>query len=277
MEIHAHDGTHNLLSSWVLCANLYFLIKTNEHFSALMSGFLGEKVSEKIYKITDVMLEFAFPDDDELHPNPLLGETTGSRGKNQTSPDVAFFVNTSSGTGIILVESKYTEHHFYACSTNPENNNDKHRNLNPDFSRCMRSAKGYDYKEICHQKHNWHRKYMDLIMFSDNAENTLACCPAATDGYQLFRQQALAEGIAKSGRFDLVASAVAFDGRNRDLIGCMRSTGVEDFQSGWAPLFEGKSIFKTWTHQEYVQFVRNHQVNREFDEWLGYVEERYGY
>lgn len=277
MEIHSHDGTNNLLSSWVLCANLYFLAKTDDNFRILLTGFLRDKVSDDIIEITDVELEFAFPEGDTLHPNPLLGETTGSRGTKQTSPDVAYIVKTTNDEGIILVESKYTEHHFYACSTNPTNDKYKKGNLNPDFSRCMKPAKGYDYKPICHQKHAWSRRYMDLITFSENADSILQSCPAATDGYQLFRQQALAEGIAQSGRYDLVASAVAYDGRNHDLIGSMQSTGIKDFTSDWEGLFEGIAKFDTWTHQEWVQYVREHQIDGEFDQWLEYVENRYGY
>jgi hypothetical protein len=243
-----------------------------------MTEFLKEKVSDQISSINNVELEFAFPEDDSLHPNPLLGETTGSRGKKQTSPDVAFLIKTKNGKdGIILTENKYTEHHFYACSTNPAAAKEKSRNLNPDFSRCIKPAKGYDYKSTCHQQHAWHRKYMDWIKFSDDAENILNCCPAATDGYQLFRQQALAEGIAESNRFELVATTVAYDERNDDLIGCLKTTGIDDFTESWGKLFEGKAIFKTWTHQEWVQFVRENQKNGEFDEWLEYVRERYGY
>ena len=277
-EIKAHDGVHNLLSSWVLCANLYFLTKIDNRYRALLVEFLKQKVSDQITEITDVELEFAFPEDDDLHPKPLLGESTGTRGKKQTSPDVAFKVKTNDGKdGVILTEVKYTEHHFYACSTNPETAKNESRNLNPDFSRCMKPAKGYDYKQICHQKNAWQRKYMDLITFSAESEEVLQCCPAATDGYQLFRQQALAEGIAKSRRFDLVVSSVAFDGRNEDLIACMKSSGIDNFQTDWAPLFVGKALFKTWTHQEWVQFVRDNQKNGEFDEWLEYVNGRYGY
>lgn len=278
MEIHMHDGTHNLLSSWVLCANLYFPARINPGFRALMKEFLKENVSEKVTSIEDVELEFAFPEDDFLHPKQLLGETSGSRGIKQTSPDIAFLVKTNDGNdGIILTESKYTEHHFYPCSTNPDNDKYKNRKLNPDFSRCMKPAKGYDYKSICHQTNAWDRKYMNLLSFSEQAENALNNCPAATDGYQLFRQQALAEGIAKSGKYELVASTVAFDGRNKDLIHCLKTTGIDDFTKDWTLLFDGKALFKTWTHQDWVKFVRVKDTKRKFNEWVTYMEERYGY
>ncbi len=275
-KIKAHEGVHNLLSSWILCANLYFYSKLNEKFRALMLGFLRQKVSEEIIELMDIELEFAFPEFDPLHPKYLLGEKYGSRGWKQTSPDVAFFVNTKMGKGIILTECKYTEHHFYHCSTRPDPKKPK-LNPNPDFSRCLKPKRDYDYKSICHQTTKWNRKYMDLIEFSTIAENVLLQCPAASDGYQLFRQQTFAEGIAKSSRFDLVVSSVAFDERNTELINCLRSTGVNDFQSDWGPLFNGKTIFKTWTHQEWVQFVRENQMNNEFTDWLVYLNERYGY
>ena len=60
-NIQHHTGTHNLLSSWVLCANLYFPIRTDETLRQLMTDFLKEKVSDQITEITDVELEFAFP------------------------------------------------------------------------------------------------------------------------------------------------------------------------------------------------------------------------
>ena len=133
-----------------------------------------------------------------------------------------------------------------------------------------------DYRDICHQS-VWKRKYWDYLKLSEYAIKTLARCPAASHGYQLFRQQALAEGIIKSGKYKLVASAVAFDDRNTKLKSCLKSTGISDFQSGWGSLFSGNSIFRTWTHQEWVDYVRHEQVNGEFKEWAKYIEERYGY
>ena len=118
---------------------------------------------------------------------------------------------------------------------------------------------------------------MNLLSFSEQAENTLNNCPAATDGYQLFRQQALAEGITQSCKYELVASTVAFDGRNKDLIHCLKTTGIDDFTKGWTLLFDGNALFKSWTHQDWVQFVRVKDTKRKFNEWVTYMEERYGY
>jgi hypothetical protein len=274
-DIQSHTGTHNLVSSWITCANLYFVIQKNEFMRDLMLKFLKEKVSDQIVSIVDIQLEFAFPEDDQLHPSALLGEKDGNRGSGQTSPDIAFIVKTISGNGLILTENKFLEHSFYACSGRRTNSKGDHEG-NPDPARCMIGCKDYDHQFNCHQT-KWGRKYWSLLNLSVFGKTTLKRCPAATAGYQLFRQQALAEGIAQSGRFSLVASTVAYDERNNDLIGCLKSTGVSEFPKVWGKLFEGKALFKTWTHQEWVQYIRDNQKGQELNDWLGYVNERYGY
>lgn len=272
-KIQPHTGIHNLLSSWVVSANLYFPIRLHSSLKELMVKFLNSKLNVSITCISEVELEFAF--EDNLSPSQLLGEVGGSRGSGQTSPDVAFLVSIGNESGLILTECKFTEHSFYPCSARrEESKGDKEGNQDP--SRCMKRANGYNYRNICQQS-VWKRKYWDLLKLSEYGEKVLTRCPAATAGYQLFRQQALAAGILSNSSFNLVASTVAFDERNTSLVKSLRSTGVEDFQTDWGKLFAGEVVFKTWTHQEWVQFVRNNQVDNEWDDWLNYLKERYGY
>ncbi len=80
-------------------------------------------------------------------------------------------------------------------------------------------------------------------------------CPALTDGYQLFRQQAYAQGIADSGLFDLVVSGVAYDKRNKTLISCLKSVRINDFASDWSRLFNTSVRFHCFTHQELVSWA----------------------
>ncbi len=274
-KIQAHTGKHNLVSSWVNCANLYFPIRDNENLKRLMLEFLKQKIADSIIEIESVELEFAFPDNHKLSPVNLLGELGGNRGSGQTSPDVAFKVKTKNGKGLILTECKYTEHSFYGCSARKIDKKAKREN-NPNPKLCMKKMPECDYSAVCHQT-VWGRKYLNLLKISEFGKSQLQRCPAATAGYQLLRQQALAEGIAQSDQFTLVASTVAFDDRNTDLKKSLKTTGIDDFQTGWGKLFEGKAIFKTWTHQEWVQFVRENQVNNEFNDLLQYLNARYGY
>jgi hypothetical protein len=272
-NIQAHTGTHNLLSSWILCANLYFITKINDVFRNLMLAFLQKYVSCNINKITNVELEFAF--ECTLNPENLLGEIGGSRGSGQTSPDIAFLVNTDSGKGVILTECKYTEHSFYPCSAR-RTTDSENKPANPDPTKCIVPPKADNYKTVCHQ-HKWGRKYWDHLAFSTHGQNILKQCPASLSGYQLFRQQSLAEGIAKNGHYEIVATTVAYDGRNQPLINCLKTTGIPDFTKDWESVFTGKSLFKTWKHQEWVDYVRQNGSDMFQQDWVDYLHQRYGF
>ena len=105
---------------------------------------------------------------------------------------------------------------------------------------------------------------------------SLPRCPAARGGYQLFRQQALAEGIAQSGRYDLVVSAVAIDERNDEPDAALRRSGVAGLRQ-WGQLFRGRARFAVFTHQEWVGWVQEHNTAGRWSDWLGYVKSRYGF
>ena len=118
------------------------------------------------------------------------------------------------------------------------------------------------------------RKYWDYIKFTSEALAILRRCPAANAGYQLFRQQALAEALAQKGPYDFVISCVAYDARNQTLIQCLKSTGIHNFTTDWGSLFEGKAKFTTFTHQQWVKWVSNNK-KRIWQDWLDYVNKRY--
>lgn len=268
-DIEKHDGVHNLKSSWVLCANLYFPFQRD---IGLLAGFLKEKTHLPIESVDRLELEYA--EKPPLDPHTLLGEPAkGKRGKNQTSPDVALIVNGCKG--LVLVENKFTEHLFYECSGRIYDN--------PDPDRCLDFKRLYnDLENNCNQL-QWtnparpNRKYWNHLKISEKGREILRRCPAAISGCQLFRQQALAEGIAKSGRYEFVMSCVAYDSRNRTLIECMSPAGVDDFTKDWAGLFDGKVEFATFAHQEWVAWVRENGSREHWKDWLQYIKERYGY
>ena len=116
------------------------------------------------------------------------------------------------------------------------------------------------------------RKYWDYLKFTSEALVILRRCPAATAGYQLFRQQALAEALTQ--KYDFVISCVAYDARDQSLINCLRSTGIQDFTTDGGSLFEGKAKFATFTHQQWVEWVSNNEKGN-WRDWLDYVNKRY--
>lgn len=271
-KIGHHTGVHNLRSSWVLCANLYFPFRQDKE---LISGFLRQHISSDISLVTGIELEYAaqIPYD----PKTLLGEPAGSRGKNQTSPDVAFIFETADGKeGIVLTENKFVEHSFYSCSGR------KLKYGNPDSRRCLDFSKTYsDLKNNCYMlnwqdAHRQNRRYWEYLKVSEHGKNILKRCPAATAGYQLFRQQALAEAFIESGRFAKAISCVAYDKRNVTLSSCLKRTGFISIDE-WGRLFDGKARFSTFTHQSWVEWVELNDKAGKWKNWLDYVKSRYGF
>ena len=271
--VQKHPGVHNLKSSWVLCANLYF---AHRQGMEILGRFLAERIDRRIIGIERLELEYA--EKCPLDPTTLLGEPQGKRGANQTSPDIAFIVTLKTGgRGLILTENKFTEHSFYPCSGR------KKKYGNPDRERCLNAKAVIENPAAqCHLL-DWetdrrkNRKYWQYLTISRSGRRTLRSCPAATAGYQLFRQQALAEAIAQSGAYDLVVSAVAYDARNKSLIRSMKNAGIGNFSTDWAALFKGRTRFASFTHQDWVQWVRTHDANGQWADWLSWVAERYGY
>ncbi len=271
-RVQKHSGANNLKSSWVLCANLYFPFRISRRGRDLLGSFLRQHAAPQIESLDAIELEHS--EDGELHPSRLLGETGGSRGAGQTSPDLGLLVN--DGRGLVLVESKFTESDFAPCSARRRKGSTG-RPGNPDPDRCDHAtAVAMDPCRECHQA-AWGRKYWEHLAPVADREvlATLPWCPAARSGYQLFRQTALAEGIARSGRYDLTVSAVAMDARNADLGTCLKKSGIPELGQ-WGTVFKGRTIFAVFTHQQWVNRVREHDREGRWSEWQSWIGDRYG-
>jgi hypothetical protein len=270
-NVQHHTGVHNLLSSWILCSNLYFGTYVDDNFKELFRQFLEIKLETNIDKINEIYLEFALEGD--LNPDNLLGEPNGKRGSGQTSPDVAVSYTTDGKKNLILIECKYTEHSFYNCSGRKKKTNSGLL-PNPNPERCLIKETITDFSNNCHQI-IWGRKYWDYLEISKYGENILTKCPSSIGGYQLVRQQALAEGIQRSGQFNKVFSCVAYDGRNEHLMSSMTLTGIASIKENFKKLFNLKSDFIIWEHQEWVKYVKNNGKGKFEEEWVKYINERY--
>ena len=272
--IQKHSGVHNLKSSWVLAANLYFAFRNDPE---ILGEFLANHVDNRIVELIDLQLEWS--GEGSLCPSVLLGEPEGTRGAGQTSPDVAFLVRLKNGgSGIVLTEIKFTEHSFYPCTGR------KKKYGIPNPKKCLKaSAILGDAQNHCYLA-SWeqstgrkNRRYWEYIKISKEGRNQLEYCPAAVAGYQLFRQQAYAEAIARSGVYELVISCVAYDERNEALQRSLRTSGIKDFTKDWGSLFKGQVEFKTFTHQDWVGWVSDSERTEQWGEWLAWVNERYGF
>jgi hypothetical protein len=273
-RVKPHTGIHNLMSSWVVCANMYWPFRNPDGFT-LLASFLKEVTGLDIYEITEMDLEYE-DDDNDFKPGKLLGEDDGGmRGSGQTSPDLAIKFTTKEGKiGIILIESKFSEHSFYSCSgyskTKPGKpiNDKKERCFNPSL------IVDSDFKE-CHLT-SWDRKYWDLLGREIDKEkfSLLKKCPMSSSCYQLFRQQALAKGLEK--KYDISVSAVATDSRNEELKNSSIRNGMKPFPEGWRDLFPNLKLY-WFSHNEWFNYVRGNNSNGIWNEWIEYIGVRYAY
>ena len=266
-----HSGVHNLKSSWVSGVNLYFPFAVTGEGRALLAGFLRDHVDPRVRSVDSLDLEWA--GDRELSPRTLLGETGGTRGSGQTSPDIGLRVN--GGEGLVLVENKLVEHSFYRCSARVRSGSVRQPG-NPDPARCDDVPALLADPGRCHQA-SWGRLYWERLYdaIDAGAFAGLPCCPAARAGYQLLRQQALAEALAHTGHYGFVVSAVALDARNVGLARSLRSSGLPDVRD-WARLFRGRASFAVFTHQDWTTRVRARDPQGSWRAWAGWIAERYG-
>ena len=82
--------------------------------------------------------------------------------------------------------------------------------------------------------------------------------------------------MVSSGKYDFVISCLAVDKRNEALDSCLTRTGISKL-TDWGSLFKGKARFAVFTHQQWVEWVRTHDTVNRWEDWLTYVESRYGY
>lgn len=266
-DVQKHGGAHNLKSSWTQCANMYFPFRASKEGRSLFASFLREHVDQAVSTLDTIELEFAEPKGSKLHPSCLLGEKGGKRGARQTSPDLGLRVNGCRG--LILVESKFTEQRFDDCSAWRHKTNQK-----PE--RCDHPREvAEDPTGQCHQTALGRRYWQHLADEVDtDALAALRLCPAARHGYQLFRQQALAKGIARSGEYDLVATAVAIDERNGEFEAALRRIGIDGFEH-WGKIFGGRTGFAVFTHQQWFGWVTERDTDGHWSDWRDYVADRY--
>ena len=270
-KIQHHTGIHNLLSSWVVCSNFYWPFNNDEGHKLLVD-YLNQFLSLNIVTINSIDLEY-LDNQQCLSPSQLLGEDKGIRGSGQTSPDLAIvFVNSVGEKGILLIESKFTEHSFYSCSGYSKTKPGKP--INPDKKRCLdtEGILNSDFKN-CHLL-AWERKYWNILKddLNKNLFQKLKRCPMSLSCYQLFRQQALSKGYEK--KYNISISCVFTDSRNEKLMNSVCSTGLNSLPNGWQELFPNLH-FKWLTHNNWFKFVKANNLKGKWDKWINYIEGRY--
>jgi hypothetical protein len=273
-ERFARDELCDLKSSWILCANLYFPFRAHFEWIKL---FLQQHVDAEIAVVESV--EMCYSEPKVCDPSKVLGEPTrGSGLQGPTMPDLGVRIRLDGGQrGLILMDCTYAEQSFKDCSGHKKTSGNPHPEVCLDFATLYPDLLDQCWQMNWENDHRRNRRYWEQIHLSPMGEETLRQCPAASGGYQLFRMQALAEGFAwRRNMYQRVILCIAHDDRNVLLRHSLHKIGIDDFTTDWEPLFEGKSTFKTWTHQRWVQWVREHDTSGLWRDWSAYVSDRYG-
>lgn len=269
-QISWHDQKHNLLSSQILCVNLFLPLREHPDILSLwLSSYLDD-----VREVTGLDFEYIGPYDpqDPSGFRNYLNEP-GSRGQNRTSADVAItWRDNKESTNLLLLEFKFTESNFGECS----------KRGNPDRKRCLSSKEIVSSPQTQCYRAEIGRRYWDTILASDSPfrQDLLSVepvCPFRYDFYQLMRNQVLAHCIERDSEvnYDKVEFGVMYYAGNDKLIEMRRSfDGEKDPIKAWQRLLREPSNFHSFTVQQFLNIIES-KLPAGLVNWRRYLKEKY--
>lgn len=256
-----HDQNYNLLSSQVLCLNVFFPFRRRLD---ILGKFLSRYFAD-LEKVIDLDFEY-------IGPKNYFKER-GGRGQNRTSSDVAvLWLNKEKRGHMLLLEFKFTESGFGECSQKD----------NPHPERCLNSSKvvSFPHKE-CYRA-EVRRTYWKWILSSDSPfrKQLLTAesfCPFRYDFYQLMRNQLLAHCIQSdpSSCLARVDFGVFYHAENQALVEMSRPfCGERNPLKAWPKMLENPDTFHTFTVQDFLKIIEP-DLSDTLLGWRNYLKERY--
>jgi len=264
-KIKWHNQKDNLLSSQILCVNMFFSLKKH---TSLLDSFLSD-FYPSLAKVTDIDFEYIGP-----RTRNYFNEL-GGRGYNRTSADVAITWEDNKGkNNLLLVEFKFTEANFGECS----------KSGNPDRERCNHAELIISSPETQCYRSERKRTYWDIILspqgpFIQEMLSKAKYCPFRYDFYQLMRNQLLAKCVAEDedSGFHTVEFAVCYDDGNKTLMNLSHPiAGNSNPFTSWQSFLKNPSSFKYFTIQQLLEHI-DHTDNlpSELQQWRTYLNKRY--
>jgi len=263
-DIRWHRERDNLLSSQMLCVNIFFPLK---NYPDLLAGLL-KTFYPLLERVSEIDLEYIGPKNYFCEP--------GGRGYNRTSADVSIKWTDNEGRdNLLLVEFKFTEQNFGGCSKsenpNPERCDHLELVLSAPKTECYRSEVG--------------RPYWDMIrspegIFVGEALARTRYCPFKHEFYQLMRNQLLAHCLANDSdtKLHTVEFAVCYDERNKGIQTISRPIDGENHVfSVWKSFLKKPETFKHFTIQHLLHHIdQSVSLSTETKVWRAFLGERYG-
>jgi len=258
-----HRQKHNLLSSQVMCVNIF--LPLNQYLDVLKSWLFSE--FPDVEKVTDLDFEY-------IGPKNYFNEP-GGRGQNMTSSDLAItWLDKAERKNMLLLEFKFTEPNFGECS----------KQGNPNRRRCLSSKKVVESPRTqCYRAEARNRRYWDYILYNTSPFRREALtaeryCPFRYDFYQLMRNQLLAHCIQSDARasFNRVEFGVIYHGDNEDLMRMSHPfDGERNPLKAWPTLLKNPNTFHAFTVQDFLHTI-DAGLPDELMDWRTYIKQRYG-
>ena len=259
-EIAWHIQKHNLLSSQIMCVNIFFPLR--QHLDVL-KVWLSQHF-EELEKVDKLDFEY-------IGPENYFNER-GGRGQNMTSSDLSItWYDKEEKKNMLLLEFKFTEPDFGQCS----------KQGNPDPKRCYSSKKVVASPQTECYRVERERRYWEYILSSNSPLKELltteSYCPFRYDFYQLMRNQLLAHCIQSDPKEDFkrVDFGVIYHVDNEVLTRMGRRFGRErNPLKAWPSLLKNPNTFHPFTVQELLNTIEPKLPN-DLVSWRTYLKQRY--
>jgi len=261
-EIAWHTQRHNLLSSQILCVNIFFPLR--QHLDVLKHWL--ESCQFDVEEVAGLDFEYT-------GPKNYFNEK-GVRGQNMTSSDLAItWLDEAKRKNLLLLEFKFTEPDFGQCS----------KQGNPKPERCFSSKKIMASPQTeCYRVEDKKRRYWEYVLSSESPflkERLIAdsYCPFRYDFYQLMRNQLLAHCIQSDPEagFHRVEFGVIYHTDNDDLLRMSHPFGGErNPLKTWHTLLKNPETFHIFTVQEFLGTIEA-SLSDDLKGWRTYLKQRY--
>jgi len=275
-DIALHSEVLNLKSSQAACLNFFFPFRQDLDLarSALQPLLLG------LREVTGIEFEYTGPPE----VTQWLGESErGKRGLYRTSIDAAiFWIGRSKRKHTTLVEWKYTEHSFGACSafqSAPKDDRARCRAL--DVARDRDPARSCLLTTGGDRRSRRYWEHMEAAGISLPAFASVQGCPFQGPFYQLMRQFLLAAYLRQTGEADEVEVVSIGFARNTKLhevpsqLRSLVDSGGEGVVGAWNAVLTGVPPMRHWTVEQLMARVRVNKIEGIDLGWRNYLRERY--
>jgi len=264
-EIAWHKEKDNLLSSQIMCVNLFFPLK---QYPNVLKPWLAQTYPD-IQDVVGIDLEYIGPE------NKNYFKETGGRGQNRTSSDVSIEWKDKQGKkNLLLLEFKFTESNFGNCS--------KKENLDRRLCHSAKNVVNSPQTQCYRALPQVGRTYWQFILdnsspFKKEALMTETHCPFLYGFYQLMRNQLLAHCIQSDIDigFHRVEFGVMYHADNDKLLIMSHKFGEErnPFKA-WLTLLKNPDTFHVFTIQGFLNSTET-GLPHELKNWRSYIKERY--